>query len=115
MNKLLALFDLFRKGSAVADPAAWKSGQITVTMLAALLFTLGRVADAFGYPLPMDQAAADVIAAGFVALVNIVLTVVTTDKLGLPAKAKPGAIAPADRGRDRGLEAEIQPPQYPQI
>ena len=96
MGKLMALWGLFRKGEAVANPAAWKAGQITVTVIAALLLAGGRVAESFGYAVPLDESTADIIAAGVLAVVNLVLTVATSKTVGLPAKAEsqPAETAP---------------------
>lgn len=86
MNKLSALFNLFRKGSSVSDPAAWKNKQITATVLGAFILALINVLAAFGYALPIDTETANAIAGGIIAIVNVLLTVTTTDKVGLPAK-----------------------------
>lgn len=86
MNKLSALFNLFRKGSSVSDPAAWKNKQITATVLGAFILALINVLAAFGYALPIDTETANAIAGGIIAIVNVLLTVTTTEKVGLPAK-----------------------------
>lgn len=86
MNKLSALFNLFRKGSSVSDPAAWKNKQITATVLGAFILALINVLAAFGYALPIDTETANAIAGGIIAFINVLLTVTTTDKVGLPAK-----------------------------
>lgn len=86
MDKLKALFGLFRKGSAVLDPAKWKERQITATVLAGVILALVHVAAAFGFVLPVDMEIANSIAAGIIAVVNVVLTITTTDKVGLPSK-----------------------------
>jgi hypothetical protein len=84
MNKLTALLNLFRRGSMVADPAKWKRRQIEVTAVAALIVALFQVLGAFGYDLPMDPDTATAIAVGVIGIVNWVLTVTTTEKIGLP-------------------------------
>ena len=93
MGKLVALWRVFRKGEAVANPAAWKAGQIGVTAVAALLAALAQAAAAFGLEVPVDENQFAAVAGGAVAVVNIVLTVATTRKIGLPAvgEAAPGA------------------------
>lgn len=95
-SKLSALWALFRQGEQVADPALWKKRQIKATVLAGALLALTNVARAWGHELPIDPAAANDIAVGVIAAVNVVLTVVTTTKIGLPPldRADPGA--PAD-------------------
>lgn len=88
MEKLKALFDLFRKGSKVANPAAWKEGQVTATVLAAVILAIVHLMSAFGFAVPIDLNTANAIATGIIAVVNVVLTFTTTDKIGLPP-AKP--------------------------
>ena len=86
MNKLLALLDLFRKGNAVADPALWKSRQIKATLLLPVFGALIAVLRAFGLEVPLDDAKITQLVTGLVVLINCLLTVSTTDKVGLPAK-----------------------------
>lgn len=86
MNKLLALFNLFKVGQSVANPAAWKTGQVTVNMLAVFLTSLLSVASVFGYDLPIPpeviQSAATNILSGL-GVINAVATVVTSKKIGI--------------------------------
>jgi len=83
MNKILAIIDLFRKGSVVSDPAKWKNRQITATVLAGVIVAIVNVIAAFGVSIPMDIETANAIAAGIIGIVNVVLTVTTTDKIGI--------------------------------
>ena len=93
MNKLMVLFDLFRKGASVSDPALWKARQVKSTVLAAFILTVINTASAFGYSIPIDTETANLIAAGIIALVNAVLTVTTTDKIGI-GKAEETKVIP---------------------
>jgi len=103
MSKLWALFDLFRKGSAVTDPALWKSRQITATVLLPLFGSLLAAAKAFGYELPLTDAQVAQVVGGLVVLINLVLTLTTSDKVGLPPKRPPdNATRPTDRSGDGG-------------
>ena len=86
MNKLLTLLDLFRKGNAVADPALWKSRQIKATLLLPVFGALIAVLRAFGLEVPLDDTETTQLVTGLVVLLNLVLTLTTTDKVGLPAK-----------------------------
>lgn len=86
MNKLLALLDLFRKGNAVADPALWKSRQIKATVLLPTFGALIAVLRAFGLEVPLDDTQITQLVTGLVVLLNLLLTLTTTDKVGLPAK-----------------------------
>lgn len=93
MEKLKALFNLFRKGAAVANPSAWKSGQITATVLGAALIALIQLLGVFGVSIPMDADTATAIAGGVVAGVNFVLTLITSKHAGLPGIAPHGGDA----------------------
>ena len=86
MDKLKSILDLFRKGNAVLDPALWKNRQITATVLAGVILALVHVLSAFGFAVPIDMDTANAIAAGVIGLVNVVLTMTTTDKIGLPVE-----------------------------
>lgn len=87
MDKLFAMLDLFRKGSAVANPTAWKNHQVTATMVGVVIMAIVQLAKALGYALPIDDDTATAIAGGVIGVVNIVLTYVSSDKVGLlPAK-----------------------------
>lgn len=86
MNKLLTLLDLFRKGNAVADPALWKSRQIKATLLLPTFGALVAVLRAFGLEVPLDDTQITQLVTGLVVLLNLLLTLTTTDKVGLPAK-----------------------------
>jgi uncharacterized membrane protein len=94
MNKAFALFDLFRKGSAVADPAVWKNRSALVMALSALIVTAAQVAKGYGYDLGIDNDTASAIAGGIAAAVGLFSTFATSDKVGvLPPKS--GADTPA--------------------
>ena len=97
MNKLLPILLLFKQGHAVADPKVWKNRQITITALGAFLVALFQVLKAFGVEIPVDEEIANTIAAGVLAVFNIVLTLVTTDKIGLPSKPDEVSVQPEDR------------------
>ena len=61
---------------------------------------------AFGVEIPVDEEIANTIAAGVLCLVNIVLTLVTTDKIGLPSKPNEVSVQPEDRVE---LQSESEP------
>lgn len=85
MNKLKAILVVFQKGSMVADPAAWKRGQIGSGVMVALLWAILKLA---GYDEQIGSETVDAIAVGLVALVNGIFTVITTDKLGVENSSK---------------------------
>ncbi len=84
MEKLFAVLALFRQGNAVADPALWKNGSITVLMLVPVVLALNRVGEAFGVGLGIDEDIAASIATGIVSLVGVVSHVITSKTVGLP-------------------------------
>lgn len=98
MGKVIALWRVFRKGEAVANPALWKTGQITVTMVAVLLVAAVQAAASFGFEVHADENQITAVAGGVVALVNVLLTVATSKTVGLPpvGESPPGA---GDDGR----------------
>lgn len=86
IDKIKALWELMQKGKSVADPALWKSRQITVTMLGGLIIAAVQLAKVFGYELPVDENTASAIAGGVLAVTNVFLTLSTSDKVGVGAK-----------------------------
>ena len=82
-KKAKVAFTLLQKGKAVADPAKWKSRQITATMLTGVIWAAIQVAEAFGYAIPVDEATVDSVAVGVLAAVNWVLTLSTSEKVGM--------------------------------
>lgn len=83
MNRISAIWQLFKAGQSVADPARWKSRQITVTVLGAVILAAVNLLTAFGMSIPVDMETANAIAGGIIAVVNVVLTITTTEKIGI--------------------------------
>ena len=83
IRRAKAAYTLLQKGKAVADPAKWKSHQITATALTGVIWAALQVAEVFGYAIPVDEQTVDSIAVGILALVNWVLTLSTSEKVGL--------------------------------
>lgn len=84
-DKVAAVWRVLRAGEKVADPVAWKLGQVAASDLAALLGALVALAGVFGIQIDVSPEQALQIAGGVVALagvVNKLLTVATTDKIG---------------------------------
>ena len=83
MGKIIAFLALFRAGSMVDDPAKWKKRQITATMLVPVLLAALDLSRAYGVTIPLDHDSVVTLAGAFVIVVNLVLTVTTTDKIGV--------------------------------
>lgn len=88
-SKMKAIWAVFQAGKSVANPALWKAHQVSVTMIAGLLIALVQLAKMFGYEIPLDSDAATAIAGGLLAAVNVVLTIVSTDKIGIGGGESP--------------------------
>lgn len=100
LNKISAIWNLFRQGQCVADPAKWKGRQITATVLGVFLLGIVNLLAAFGYSIPIDVETANAIAAGIIAVVNTVLTITTTEKVGIKVTKEVIAKVPEDASSD---------------
>jgi hypothetical protein len=112
MEKLLALLALFRRGSAVADPALWKNGGMLSAGLVAFIMAADRVAAAFGHPLGVTDSDAAAVAAGVAAVAHVVLTVATSDKVGLPPVDGDGSAGGDRPDRDGEPAPSHDGPEY---
>ena len=97
MNKIIAIINLLRKGSEVANPGAWKRAEILASFLLALVAT----AAAFGAPVDLTGDQATDIATGLVALANVITTVITSKKVGI--------LPPTEHAHD--LPQIVEPPK----
>lgn len=92
MGKLFAFLAVLRKGHVVANPAAWKAGQITGSVVAGLLAAAVALAKAFGYELPLSDEELLAIGSAVVAIVGLFIspavTVASSDKVGLPTESQ---------------------------
>ena len=86
IDKLKAAWALMQAGKVVSNPALWKTRQITATALTAVLWSAINALSAWGYHVPVDQETVDAAAVAVIAGVNFVLTLATTDKIGLSTK-----------------------------
>ena len=90
IEKIKALFAVFKTGEMVADPKLWKLGQIGAGALAAFLIAVVSAARMFGYDLHISDEDLLKVAGGVIALLSAfqpIATVVSTDKLGLRPRA----------------------------
>ena len=81
-----SIFDLFKKGNEVANPAAVKRGQITSNNILTIVTALLAIASAFGYDFNIDKETLISIVSGLSSLtlvVNSILTVISSKKAGL--------------------------------
>lgn len=84
IKKIKALWSLFRAGKVVSDPAKWKKRQITVSAITALIWSVLEAMRAYGYDVVISEDVVNSAAVAVLACVNLVFTVTTTEKVGLP-------------------------------
>lgn len=84
---LTDFFNAFRKGQELANPETWKNRTILLNALVALIAALGAIAKGFGYDVPVDSEAIGGGVVGVFALINGVMQIVTSKRVGLPPKA----------------------------
>lgn len=114
-DKLKVIFDLFRVGGEIENAAAAKNFQNLTNAIGALLLLVVQVASWFHLTLPIDQATAMAIAGGIVAVLNVVLTTISSQKVGLlPAAAGNGA-GGGDSSGGQGLPDVPAPAPAPAV
>ena len=85
MDKVDSVIEALNKGKVVANPTAWKNGQITVNILAAALASLFVALRAFGVDIPITEEQTTTVASailGLVGIYNAFVTTVSTVKVG---------------------------------
>jgi hypothetical protein len=87
IKKTKAALELFKAGKRVSDPVKWKNRQIESSVLVAAIWSVINAAEAFGYTIPVSSEVVDSAAVAILAVVNVVLTVTTTNKIGLSGKS----------------------------
>jgi hypothetical protein len=83
LTRIKVAHKLMQKGRSLSDPEKWKKRQITTTMLTGAIWSAIQAAEAFGYAVPVDENTVDAVAVGVLAVVNWVLTLSTSEKVGL--------------------------------
>ncbi len=82
-DQFKAGIEVFKRGKSVANPTAWKKRQVNANTLSLLIIALVALGKAYGYTIPVSDEAAVSIAGGIIAVVNIVCTMVSTEKIGI--------------------------------
>lgn len=84
-KKIDSVIDALNKGKIVANPEAWKKGQITTNILTAALASIFVALRAFGVEIPITDEQTTTIAScilGIAGMYNAFATTVTTTKIG---------------------------------
>jgi hypothetical protein len=79
-------FSAFRKGQELVNTETWKNRTILLNALVAFIAALASIAKGFGYDVPVDSQALGSGVVAVVALVNGVMQIVTSKRVGLPVK-----------------------------
>lgn len=117
-EKLKLFYDLFRKGQELANVEVWKNRQVVANILGGFILAIVALMKAFGYDLPIDSDTAMSIAFGIAAIVNVILTITTSKKVGLPAKPDVSEALPAiqpsllDESAKGSLQRDPNAPAY---
>ena len=98
VRKIKAFWSLFQAGKRVGNPGTWKKRQIGVDAVHGLLWAAATAwAVTTGQEVPVTGEALDGISLALVTAVpalvelyNIVSTIITTNKVGLPPRGGPG-------------------------
>lgn len=88
IKEFQAVWDVFHEGKAVANPALWKTNKIKGDLVV-LISALVTIAGGFGYNITLSQETITALSGGFVAIYTVysaVMTVITTDKIGIKPK-----------------------------
>jgi len=90
INKISSLISVLYKGNKVADPEVWKNRTVAVNGVTALIVSVLALASSFGFDFGISNEQAEIIASAIVIVVfagiNIMSTLATSDKVGLPSK-----------------------------
>jgi len=93
-----------KAGDELAKPETWKRAQVWTGSLTALLGALAAIANAYGYPIPLDEAQIAALVSALAVLVGVFqswATIATTRRIGLPPGADTVGAGPADPGGPR--------------
>lgn len=94
VRAIISLPDILRQGKMVANPEAWKKGQITGGIIAGLIGSIIAIAKTFGYELPLSDEQILSIGSGIVAISGLfytpIVTIASTDKVGISNKTSSG-------------------------
>ena len=89
IKEFQAFITLFKQGKEVANPEFWKNAQVKAN-LAALIGAIALISAGFGYDIHLNDATVSAASGGIVAFYTIgnsVLTLITSKKVGIKAKA----------------------------
>jgi hypothetical protein len=78
-------FSALRKGQELINAETWKNRTILLNALVAFIAAIASIAKGFGYDIPVDSEALGGGIVAVVAIVNALMQVVTSKRVGLPS------------------------------
>jgi hypothetical protein len=90
IEQFTSFITLFRQGKELTHSATWKNRTIATNCLVSVFGAVLVIAKGYGYDFPINEESIQNIAVGAVAVVgaiNAVMHVITSSKVGLPAKS----------------------------
>jgi hypothetical protein len=108
MEKMKALYTVFKAGEEVADKRKWVSGQIGANTVAALLFAIVSLLKAFGYDFGIDMQSCADISIGLLSAINIGISIATSKHHGLPTAPLRDAESPVPSTEQPAKEEPAQ-------
>jgi hypothetical protein len=85
LEKIKAFYNLFRLGQTVADKQFWQRRQVDVVpTLSVGLVALYQLGKQFGVHWPLDENSINFLAVALYGVVNTILTIITSEHLGIP-------------------------------
>ena len=115
---IVDLLKALRAGEELANAETWKRAQARTSALVAIILALAGVARILGYEVRLDAGDAQNIALGIGSLLaafgmfgNAVATVVSTKRIGLPARADSGT-GTGSNGGGGGEQAASRPESF---
>lgn len=81
-ERLKLFWSLFQKGKALTNVETWKAHQVTANMIAAVLIIGLQVLKTFDLNIALSDEVINEISAAILAVVNVVLTIITSKNAG---------------------------------
>jgi hypothetical protein len=90
-DKLTGIFEVLQKGKELTNAAAWRTGQITATALAAFVLVAIQYGAAWGVHIPawVDTAFVNKLCDGIIIFVNLYFTTATSRDHGIGGEVPP--------------------------
>ena len=88
-EKIKDALSVFRYGNEIANPQAWKTFQITGTVVGGFILACINLAKDFGYPFPIDSDSANALSVAIVSIASVLITAATSKRAGILPSIRP--------------------------